>query len=217
MGLEGRELPVETEDRGRDQGRARQVAGIVDEEARRKIIAAVRDQVVASDQVHGIVGVEANRVTFDRHIRVDARHRLGRAFGLGVADPGLGVGDLPLQVGERHRVVVDDADGADARRREIEHERGAEAARADDEHLGVEELLLARPAHLLQQNVAGVALKLAFVEHGVVRLSGCCLKAREEVGGEVALGEGGHDDEDALARHLLARTDLERGGDGGAG
>ena len=70
------------------------------------------------------------------------------------------VRDLALQVVERYPVVVDDADGADARRRQIEHERRAEAAGADDEHARALELLLSLAADFLQDEVALVALDL---------------------------------------------------------
>ena len=70
------------------------------------------------------------------------------------------VRDLALQVVERHPVVVDDADGADARRRQVEHERRAEAAGADDEHAGAFQLLLSLAADFLQHEVALVALDL---------------------------------------------------------
>src|SRR3546814_4530592 len=39
----------------------------------------------------------------------------------------------------------------------------------------------------------------------------------EEVGGEVALGEGGQDGDDQLAGHLRPGADLEGGGQRGAG
>ena len=78
----------------------------------------------------------------------------------GHADAVGGVDDLALQVGDVDHVVVDDAERADARRGEVERGRRAEPAGAEQQHLGVEQLLLALGADLGQQQVAAVALAL---------------------------------------------------------
>ncbi len=65
--------------------------------------------------------------------------------------------DLALQIGQFDSVVVDDADRADAGGGEIERERAAEAAGADDENPRLAQPRLADPADLLQQDVAGIA------------------------------------------------------------
>ena len=70
------------------------------------------------------------------------------------------VHDLALQVVERDPVVVDDADGAHARRGQIHQQRRAEPAGADHQHLGGLDLLLALAADLAQHQVALVALDL---------------------------------------------------------
>jgi hypothetical protein len=70
------------------------------------------------------------------------------------------VDDLALEVGDVHDVVVDDAQRPDARRREVERGGRAQAAGAEQEHLGVEQLLLALDADLGQEEVAAVALPL---------------------------------------------------------
>ena len=68
--------------------------------------------------------------------------------------------DLALQVGDVDDVEVDDADGAHAGRREVEHRRRAEAAGADEEHAGVQQPGLAVRADLRDEQVARVALLL---------------------------------------------------------
>ena len=82
--------------------------------------------------------------------RVDLRH----------ADPLAGVDHLALEVGQVDLVVVDDPERADAGRGEVQRGRRAEAAGAEQQHLGVEQLLLALGADLGQQQVARVALAL---------------------------------------------------------
>jgi hypothetical protein len=46
------------------------------------------------------------------------------------------VGDLALEVGEFDPVIIDDADGANPARREIEQQRATKSARADDQDTG---------------------------------------------------------------------------------
>src|SRR5437868_5306667 len=67
--------------------------------------------------------------------------------------------DLALQVGQRHLIVIDDAERADAGGGEIEQHRAAQAAGADDQNLGVLQLALAGPTHFLQHDVPGIAFK----------------------------------------------------------
>ena len=89
--------------------------------------------------------------------------RLDRLLGrldLRLADP-LGVVDhLALQVGQVDLVVVDDAERADAGRGEVQGGRRAEPAGADQQHLRLEQLLLALEPDLRDQQVARVALTL---------------------------------------------------------
>ena len=70
------------------------------------------------------------------------------------------VDDLALEVGDVDDVVVDDAERADAGRGQVQRGRRAEPAGAEQQHLGVEQLLLALDADLGQQEVARVALAL---------------------------------------------------------
>jgi hypothetical protein len=70
------------------------------------------------------------------------------------------VDHLALQVGQVHDVVVDDAKRADAGGGQIEGCGRAQAPRAQQQHLRVQELLLTLGADLGQQQVAAVALAL---------------------------------------------------------
>jgi hypothetical protein len=71
-----------------------------------------------------------------------------------------------LQIRQRHRVVVDDAERADACRRKIEQHRGAEPAGADHEYARALERGLAGPPDLAQDDVAGITFEFFGVEHG---------------------------------------------------
>lgn len=68
--------------------------------------------------------------------------------------------DLALQVGLVDLVELGDAEGADAGRGEIEKGRAAQAARADDEDLGVLEPLLPVHADVRDDQVPAVATDL---------------------------------------------------------
>ncbi len=72
---------------------------------------------------------------------------------------------LPLQVGEGHVIVVDDADHAHAGRRKIEQHRRAEPAGADHQHPRALERRLAGAADLAQHDVPRIPFKLVGAEH----------------------------------------------------
>ena len=168
--VEERDLAFPLAHRGGDERAAGGDAGGVDEVAGGEVVAAVEDEVVGRDEAGGGGGVEAEGVRLDGDVRVEAGERAGGALGLGRADLGGGVQHLALQVGEADRVVVDDAEGADAGGGEVEERRAAEAAGADDEHAGGLQALLAGAADLVQHDVAGVAGELVRVEgHGLSR------------------------------------------------
>ena len=93
-------------------------------------------------------------------VGVEQRQRLLGRVDLAIADAIHVVQDLALQVRLVDDVHVDDADRADAGRREVHRRRRAEPAGAEQQHLGVEQLELALLAHLGQQEVALVAVAL---------------------------------------------------------
>ena len=95
----------------------------------------------------------------DVDMRVDAGQRGTRTVDLCLAD-GIGVmDDLPLQIGQRDDVVIDQSDGADTGRSQILQNRRAQSAGPDDQHPCRLQLLLAGSAEILQDDVAGVAFQ----------------------------------------------------------
>ena len=72
--------------------------------------------------------------------------------------------DLALQIVERHAIVVDHPERADARRGEILDGRRADPARADDRDGRGEQLALPLAANLLEDDMAGVAVELGVAE-----------------------------------------------------
>ena len=79
---------------------------------------------------------------------------------LGVPDAAGRVEDLALEVRRVDDVGVDEAERADAGRREVERRGAAEAARAEQEHLAPEQLRLAGLADLGEEDVTRVAIAL---------------------------------------------------------
>src|SRR3546814_14667751 len=71
---------------------------------------------------------------------------------------------LTLQVGEVHGVVVDDTEGADAGCSQIEQQRRAEAAGADQQQPGVQKLFLTFLADPGKYQVTRVAVGLSVTE-----------------------------------------------------
>ena len=104
-----------------------------------------------------VVGAEHDLVGHDLDVGVEVgdghlgRLDLAHAHAVGAVD------DLALQVGGVDDVEVDDADGAHAGRGHVQHGRGAQAAGADEEHLGVEQPGLALGADLGDEQVPRVA------------------------------------------------------------
>jgi hypothetical protein len=146
---------------------SRRPTSVGNEIARGEIVGAVGDDVVAADEINRVRGGQAHTVGLDRHVRVQPLDQCGRAVDLGPAEVRSAVDDLALQIGQRHGIVIDDAERADARRGEIEQHRRAEPAGADHQHPGAAQRELARSTDLAQYDVAGVSLELLVGQHRV--------------------------------------------------
>ena len=74
--------------------------------------------------------------------------------------------DLPLQIVEADRIGVDQGDVSDARRRQIQARRSAQAPGADNRHPGAAQRLLTGAANLAQHDVAREAFDIDGSAHG---------------------------------------------------
>ena len=135
-------------------------AGGVDRESGGEVVRAVQHQVGPADQAGGVFGIEPGLNRLDRHVRVEGGQTPGGDVHLRQGDVAVGVEHLALQVGAVDLVVVHQDQPADSRGGQVERGRGPQAARADDQHRGALQRLLARAAYLAQHQVAGVALDL---------------------------------------------------------
>jgi len=99
-------------------------------------------------------------VQHDVDVGVGLLDRLLRRLRLRPADVGLTVDDLALEVGLVDLVELRDADRAHAGRGQVEQRWAAQAARADDQHLGVLQPLLPRHPDVGDDQVAAVTAHL---------------------------------------------------------
>ena len=72
--------------------------------------------------------------------------------------------NLPLQVGQVHRVAIGQGDLADTGGSEVQGRGRAETAGADDQHMRADDARLALDADRVEQDMSAVAEKL-FVVH----------------------------------------------------
>ena len=144
-------------------------AGIGDEVAAGKVVGAVADQIVGFDQRLHVAGVEADRVRLHADLRIERQHRLARGLYLAGADASSAVRDLALQVGEFDHVVIDQPDGADAGRGEIQRQRRAQSTGAHHQHTRSPQPGLADAADLGEQDMPGIALHFLIREGERIR------------------------------------------------
>ena len=76
------------------------------------------------------------------------------------AHVGREMNDLPLQIAEIHRVELDHADGADARRSQVQRNGRAESARTDEQHFRCLEPFLTLHADFRENQVARIAFDI---------------------------------------------------------
>ena len=133
---------------------------VVDQVARREVVRAVDDDVVVLDDVEDVRRLEPRLVPDHLHVRVQLGDRDARRIDLGHPHPIGRVQDLPLQVRRVDDVVVDEPDRTDAGRRQVEPRRRAQPARAEAQHLRLQQLRLPRLTDLGQHGVARIAQAL---------------------------------------------------------
>ena len=133
---------------------------VVHEEARGEVVGAVDDHVPPREDVHHVVGAEAHVVGDHVDVGVEEGEGLLGGVDLAVADSLDVVEDLALEVRLVDDVHVDDADRADACRRQVERGGRTEAARAEQEHPRVEQLLLPGDVDLGEEDVPLVPVAL---------------------------------------------------------
>src|SRR5690606_9858176 len=123
--LQCRHVTVKGSERSENQRLLRQIAGIRDEVACRKIVRAVADDVEVPYDAQGILRGQPEVEGFDVDVRVQSPDGFACTVDLRYADIRSVMQDLPLQVVQRDDIIIDDPDGADTGRGEIKRNRRA--------------------------------------------------------------------------------------------
>jgi hypothetical protein len=138
----------------------RRNAQVIDDQPRRKIIASVN---------HDINTIEQSCAGFAGHPLIERLHRdIGVKLAddpfhhvdLGRANIRLGIKYLTLKVGATDAIIVNHAQPANASGGKILDGWAANTASADNQNMRVQQVNLPCPANLLQDDMAGIAIKL---------------------------------------------------------
>src|SRR5205085_11183744 len=111
--------------------------GVVDQVAGGEVVGPVHDHVVAVDDVQDVVRAQADVVGDDVDVGVERGQGLLGRVHLALTHPVEVVEDLALEVGLVHHVHVDDAEGSDPGRGQVEGRRRPQATGAEQEDLRI--------------------------------------------------------------------------------
>ena len=112
-------LSVETKNGAVNVWFVRPNTNVVGKVARRKIVGAVHNDVVARDQIFRVRAGEADVMQFDVDVWIGVVQSMFRRFQLASANVFRAVQDLPMQVGKIDIVRIDNSQCADAGRCEV--------------------------------------------------------------------------------------------------
>jgi len=99
------------------------------------------------------------------HVGIERMDAIRSRVDLLATNIGRGMDNLALQVRQRNNIVVDDAERANARGRQIHQRRRTEPARTDHEDRCLFEGRLPGTADVPQHDMSGVAFKFARAQH----------------------------------------------------
>ena len=144
--------------------------GIVDEELDGEVVGAIHHKVILLHQVEGIVCHQELTVGFHFHVWIDGIDGLLGRLHLPLIHIGRGVDDLSLQVAQIHHIAIHNADGAHTSRCQIHCHRGTQSACTHDEHTSFSYLFLSFHAHVLQEDMARIAVQFFFckIKHNFI-------------------------------------------------
>ena len=153
-------LAVELANRRRNERHARGDTQVIDDQPRRKIIAPVDHNINAVEQCEAGLARHplAQRLHYD--IGVKLAHNPFNHVDLCHADISLSIKYLPLEIGAADDVIINHAQSANTRRCKILDRGAADPARTNDQDMRVQQADLPSPANLLQDDMAGIAIKL---------------------------------------------------------
>ena len=181
--IEHGDLPLEFINTAVHEWSAREGGGVVVEVARGKGVGAVDDDIVRGEEVEGVGGGDPLGVFDNADKRISLAEARGGGGDLGLADGGVVVEELALEIVGFDAVEVGDAERAYAGGGEVKRGGATEPARADDKHARGGEFLLAGEPNLGKQEVPTVAREFG----GGKGRRGGCHKAKRVGRGQVAI------------------------------
>lgn len=154
------DLAVELADSRRNQRHSHGDAQVIHNQPRRKIVAPVDHDINAVEQ--SCAGFAGHPLAQRPHrdIGVKLLHDPFHHLHFGFANISLGIKYLPLKVGTTDIIIINHAQPANASGGKILNRRAADPARTNDQDMCVQQIDLSYPANLLQDDMAGVAVKL---------------------------------------------------------
>jgi hypothetical protein len=159
MGRKDRTLPLEPEDGTVDVRFPQEDGNVVAEIAGGEVVGSIENDVEVGGDLHRVVASEEGVEGFDGDVGIDLGKGVGSGVELASSEVALTVKDLSLEIGRIDDVRIDNADGADTGRCEVEGGGGTKSAGTDAEDLSGSELFLPLEAHFGKSQVAGVALE----------------------------------------------------------
>lgn len=143
-----------------EKGCPPQYAGIIDEEFGREIIRRVDDEIVVLvvDDLGQCLGIDPFIIGDDMDVGIEPFQGMAGRIDLALPYRCRGMDDLALQIGKIDHVVIDDADGTDAGRCQIEDSRCTQSAGTDDQHLAGQELFLSFATE--EDDIPGIPFQL---------------------------------------------------------
>jgi hypothetical protein len=154
------DLAVKLADSRRNQRHLRGDAQVIDDQPRRKIIASVDHNINAVEKRAACLACHPLAQRVHRDIGVKLAHDPFHNIDLSRADIRLCVEYLTLKVGAADDIIINHAQPAHASSGEILDRRAADPTGSDDQNMCVQQADLPCPANLLQNDMAGVAVKL---------------------------------------------------------
>src|SRR5664279_5832661 len=153
-------LALEPENRPAHEALFRQHAGIVDEETRREIIAAVDHNVAITNQSRNVAPGDPLSNCSDFRVRVQCFECILCRNYLWHADLCCAVSDLSLEVTQFNDIIIDYHKIANAGRREIVACGRAETPDSDDKHLRLKQFFLSLSSHTGEDHMPAISLEL---------------------------------------------------------
>src|SRR5215204_2845053 len=142
LGVEHARLTLEPEDRTVDVGLVQKDAGVVHQVPGREVVRAVDDHIIFLEDLQRVLAGERLLVDPDLDVGVYVLDLLVGTLDLGTTHVRGAMNDLALQIGLVDHVEVNDPDGPDPGRSQVQGERTPESARAYREYLRGLELFL---------------------------------------------------------------------------